>query len=412
MVAVLLVVSGCGPTVPANPAPSAGSTAAAEASGVAAVPPQGEGSLPGGLPTEMPAPTAKPSPKPTPAIATWSKPMLIRRGECGSMTAAIDTAGHYHVAAVCDGGIRYLTSDDGIGWTETSLPPPIDRLELEPQLTVDGDAVYLAYTRLAAVDGGCGDDGLVDLGVYTRSRQLPGGAWSDPVRVGHKGDHVQSFRVVDRVLHLTVSSKDGTGPVYYESQAGPVFTSILIPHAVSTSLRVGDDGHPRIAYATGHSIRYARVDGARLAIQTVAATARTNLVAPSLVLGPHDRAYMTWTQTIDIGGGCAGPDPGPLDGNYFATDAGGKWKTTRLSREPNGALLTLDASSGRIDVVMNDGPNLTRFSSVGGKNWSSARIAGTKGMGAAAIRVNPVTHALSLFTFTWDDAGMYLLTRS
>jgi hypothetical protein len=328
------------------------------------------------------------------------------------MTAAIDDAGRYHVAAECDGGIRYLTSADGSSWKETSFVPPVDRLEVNPQITLDWNTVYIAYTRLAPVDGGCGADGLEDLGVYTQSRHLPDGGWTDPVRVGHKADHLQSFRVVDRVLHLTVSSQDGRGPIYYESQAGPVFTELQIPHAVSTSLRVGDDGHPRIAYATGHSIRFARVDGAKLAVETVAASDETNLVAPSLVLGPGDIAYMVWTQATDDGSGCAAPDPGPIDGVYFGTDAGGAWKTTRLSREPNLASLTFDPSSGRIDVVVDDGPSVTRFSSVGGKTWSSARVAGTVGMSAVAIRVNPVTHGLSLFTFKWDDSGIYLLTRS
>jgi hypothetical protein len=408
LAAVLTIATGCAAT-PASIAPPPGGS-------VAVVPGSSVGDDLGLSPEPSPlppptTPTVHPSPPPTPAPITWSKPTLIRQGECGDMTAAIDSAGRYHVAAVCDGGIRYLTSSDGIDWKETSFVQPIDRLEVGPQVTLDGDTVYIAYTRLAPVDGGCGDDGLEDLGVYTRSRNLPDGTWTDPVRVGHKGDHLQSFRVANAVLHLTVSSQDGAGPIFYESQNGPVFTEVLIPHAVSTSLRIGDDGHPRIAYATGHSIRFARVDGAKLVVKTVAASDETNLMGPSLVLGPGDRAYMVWMQTTDGGGGCVGPDPGPLDGVYFGTDASGAWKTTRLSPEPNGASLTLDPSSGRIDVVIPDGPHLTRFSSFGGTTWTSARIAGTAGMYAGAIRVNPLTHGLSLFTFDADDTGIYLLTR-
>jgi hypothetical protein len=330
------------------------------------------------------------------------------------MTAAIDAAGRYHVAAVCEGGIRYLTSGDGIDWKETSLVPPIDRLEVDPQLTLDGDTVYIAYNRLAPTDGGCGDDGLQDIGVYTRSRHLPKGTWSDPVRVGGKSDRVQSFRVVGGVLHLTITTDDGGGPLYYESQAGPVVTQLLIPHAVSTSLRVGDDGHPRIAYATGHAIRYARVDGSHLAIETVAATDKTNLVSPSMVLGPGDRAYMIWTQTTDGGGGCAGPEPGPLDGLYFGTNASGTWKTMRLSRTQNGASLTLDPSSGRIEVVVKNGLPLIEFTSIGGDKWTSKKIPGTSGMVDALVRFNPKTHGLSVIAQKWNDTGSryYLLTKS
>jgi len=329
------------------------------------------------------------------------------------MSAAIDAAGRYHVAAVCDGGIRYLTSANGSSWKETSFVPPIDRLEVDPQLTLDGNTVYLAYSRLAPTDGGCGDDGLQDIGVYTRSRHLPNGSWSDPVRVGGKADRVQSFRVVDGVLHLTITTDDGSGPLYYESQAGPVVTQLLIPDAVTTSLRVGDDGHPRIAYATGHAIRYARVDGSHLTIETISATNKTNLVAPSMVLGPGDRAYVVWTQSIDGGRGCAGVEAGPLDGLYFGTNASGSWKTKRLSRTENQASLTLDPSSGRIEVVVKNGLPLIEFTSVGGDSWISKKIPGTSGMVDPLVRLNPKTHDVSVFAQKWNDSGsrVYLLTK-
>ena len=413
--AIVTVAAGCNAPAPARTSPVTGSGVAAVAA------PSTAGDFPGSpapspitLPSETVSPTPHASPRPAPAaVAAWSKPALIRRGPCSSLTAAIDTAGHYHVAAVCDVGIRYLTSDDGKAWKETSFVPPIDRLEVDPQLTLDGDTVYLAYNRLAPTDGGCGDDGLQDIGVYTRSRHLPNGSWSSPVRVGGKADRVQSFRVDDGVLHLTITTDDGSGPLYYESQAGPVVSELLIPNAVSTSLRVGDDGHPRIAYATGHAIRYARVDGAKLAIETVAATDNTNLTSPSLVLGPGDRAYMIWTQTTDGGGGCVSPEPGPLDGLYFGTDAGGRWTTTRLSRTPGEASLTLDLSSGRVEVVVKNGPLLTEFSSVDGDSWASRKIPGTESMGNALIRVNPNTHGNGIFALKWDENGsdIYILTR-
>ncbi len=413
--AIVTVAAGCNAPAPARTSPVTGSGVAAVAA------PSTAGDFPGSpapspitLPSETVSPTPHASPRPAPAaVAAWSKPALIRRGPCSSLTAAIDTAGHYHVAAVCDGGIRYLTSDDGKAWKETSFVPPIDRLEVDPQLTLDGDTVYLAYNRLAPTDGGCGDDGLRDIGVYTRSRHLPNGSWSSPVRVGGKADRVQSFRVDDGVLHLTITTDDGSGPLYYESQAGLVVSELLIPNAVSTSLRVGDDGHPRIAYATGHAIRYARVDGGKLAIETVAATDNTNLTSPSLVLGPGDRAYMIWTQTTDGGGGCVSPEPGPLDGLYFGTDASGRWTTTRLSRTPGEASLTLDPSSGRVEVVVKNGPVLTEFSSVGGDSWASRKIPGTESMGNALIRVNPNTNGNGIFALKWDEneSDIYILTR-
>jgi hypothetical protein len=335
--------------------------------------------------------------------------MLVRSGECMSLTAVIDRLGTYHVAAVCDGGIRYLTSKDGIDWNETSFPPAIDRLELDPQLTLDGNTVYLAYSLLAPTDGACGDDGLQDVGVYTRSAKLPNGAWSDPVRIGAVGDRVQSFRVAGGTLYLTVTAKDGGGPLFYESQAGSTLTRIALPGAVSTSLRVGDDGHARIAYSTDHAIRYARVDGSKLSTVTVTATDETYLQAPTLVLGPGDDAYMVWTQSTDGGGGCAGPEPGPLDGVYFGTDAGGRWKSARLTRTPGEASLTLDPVSGRIEAIANDGSSLARFASVGGTDWTAERIPGTRSLINAVIRLNPLTGRVSVLAMDFDK-GIYLLT--
>ena len=284
-----------------------------------------------------------------------------------------------------------------------------------PRSPLDGDTVYLAYSRLAPGDGGCGDDGLDDIGVYIRSRKIPNGSWSDPVRVGGQGDRVQSFRVVDGVIHLTITTDQGNGPIYYETQAGAVVSRLLLPDAVGTSLRVGDDGHARIAFATGPAIRYARVDGSHLSTATVAASDATNLLAPSLVLGPGDRGDMTWTQTSDAGGGCVSPDPNPLDGVYFGTDASGSWKTTRLTRSAGRSSLTLDPASGRIDVVADDtvgGGSLSHFGSANGKDWTSKKIAGTSRLFNPVVRLDPTNGSLTVFATDWSDTapGIYRLT--
>jgi hypothetical protein len=313
------------------------------------------------------------------------------------------------VAAECDGGIRYLTSADGLAWSETSFATPVQRREMDPQLTLDGDTVFLAYSLLAPTDGACGDDGLQDLGVYTRFLARPGGTWSEPVRVGAKGDRVQSFRVANGVKNLTVTADDERGPLYYEAQTGGHLTRVQIPHAVSTSLRVGDDGHARIAYATGGAIRYARADGDHLAITTVASSTKTNLMWPSLVLGPGDHAYLVWTQSTDGGGGCAGPGPGPLDGVYFGTDVSGRWKTTRLTKTPAAATLTLDPATGDVHVVVDKGSALVHYQSTSGDVWSSTKIPAPATLDGPFIRFNPVTGGLNVFMTDFDH-GIYLLT--
>jgi hypothetical protein len=198
LLASVIVASACSSATPASVVPSSGASAPVTLP-TASLPAESV-ALPSTtlVPTGTPLPTVEPSP--SAALAGWSAPVRIRNGSCWGLTAAIDPAGRYHVAAVCDNAIHYLTSPDGTDWAETSFVAPVDRLEEDPQLTLDGDTVYMAYSLLAPTDGGCGDDGLQDVGVYTRSIRPPNGSWSDPVRVGTTGDRVQSFPV-------------GTGPL-------------------------------------------------------------------------------------------------------------------------------------------------------------------------------------------------------
>jgi len=336
----------------------------------------------------------------------------MRRGECSNLAATIDDTGRRHVAAACDGGIRYLTSLNGTDWDETPFVPAIDRIETEPQIAVDGDTIYVAYSLLAPLEGGCGDAGLRDLGVYvrSRSRQQLDAAWSDPVRIGREGDRLQSFRAVDGVFHLTVTANDGQS-TFYQSQSSRGSTRIAVPEATSTSLRVGDDSHARIAFATGHAIEYARVEGDRLTVRTVAETDETFLKSPSLVLAAGDRAYVIWTQTTDPGGGCAEPDPGPLDGTYVAIQNGTGWDTGRITKSQGQTSLTLDPAAGGVDAIV-AGRDLTHFSSTG-EGWKSETVPGSEGIGTPVLRRDPATGALVVFGIGWETrVGLVGFTKS
>jgi hypothetical protein len=404
--AIVLVAAGCAASTPPSSVPSPAASSAAAATPTA---PTSPAVMP--VTTKTPSPTDQPSPTPLPRAAVWGKPRLIRHGPCSGLSAAIDADGRYHVAVDCGGEIRYLTSGDGTDWTETSFVPPIHRLETDPQITLDGDKVYLANSLLAPTDGGCGDDGYQDVGVYTRSKGAANGSWSDPVRVGVKGDRVQSFRVAGGVLHLTVTSADEGGPLYYESRSGSDLVRVPIPHAVTTSLRVGDDGHARIAYATGGAIRYARVERAHLSTTTIASSTKTNLMSPSLVLGPGDHPYIAWTQNVDNGGGCAGIEAGPLDGVYVATDASGKWTSHRITRTPGQASLTLDPATGRTHVVVVKDSGLTDYQSIGGSVWTSAKIPGTATLTDPLIRLDPLTGSVNVFGNDYDSGILVVIAR-
>lgn len=394
--------------------------AACSAPAVASPDPSGPVESPGALPSPSSRPagalrspttaaaTPAPSLRPSSQPATWSGPRIIRGGECSDLAATIDGSGRRHVAAECDGGIRYLTSLDGSDWDETPFVPAIDRLEKEPQIAVDGEAVHVAYSLLAPVEGGCGGDGLDDLGVFIRSRQRLGESWSDPVRVGQEGDRLEGFRAVGGVFHLTVTADDGRSR-FYQAQSSRGSTRIAIPGAISTSLRVGDDGHARIAYSTGNAIKYARVTGDELSIETVAESKVTTLKSPLLVLGSDQRAYVIWTQTTDPGGGCVGLDPGPFDGTYVAIQDGTSWNAERITKVQGETSLTLDPSTGGIDAVISRSP-LIHFTS-SGERWSSETIPGSEGIGWPVLRRDPLTGALVVFGIKWES-GVVSVTKS
>ena len=48
---------------------------------------------------------------------------------CDDLTAVVDAAGGYHVAADCDGGVHVFSSKDGSTWTDTLMVAPVHRTE-------------------------------------------------------------------------------------------------------------------------------------------------------------------------------------------------------------------------------------------------------------------------------------------
>lgn len=365
-------------------------------------------SLPSGTPSSA-APTASPKPTPSPTAkpaspAVWSTPTTVKGlANCWSVVAAIDDRGVSHLAAVCGYGpagsqIRYAVSNDARTWKTTAWAPPLSRLETDPQLAISGKKLYLAYTRLAPVDGGCGDDGLEDVGVYYRARTLPSGAWSKPIRIGDVADHLQSFRVSGAVLHATVVNETERATVY-ETVAAGALTRYPIGDAVGgTSLRIGDDGKARIAYESTHGISYGMVKGGRVSSATIPNSA--NGWAPALTLGPGNVAYVMWTRSYH-GLGCAEPGPDPEDGTYVATNASGTWISSRMT-PLQGATMTLDAATGELHAVVRDRDRIVYFHRPPGGDWAhetAVRITADP----AVIRVNPRSGAL--FVAVVNESG-------
>jgi hypothetical protein len=386
-IALISIVAACSAAAPSgSPAPSRGS-------GGLPIPSTAPSpAIPSpSAPTATPDPTPKPTPKPTPV---WSKAAVVNglKG-CFSVVAAIDGAGTSHLAANCGAGgkeIRYATSTDGRAWTAKTFAPPRNRLELDPQLAFEGNTLYLASTRVALTDGGCGDDGLADVGVYVRSRALPGGDWSEPEQVGSTADHLQSVRVSGGTLHLTVSNEKD-GKTYYEALTRGVISRQPIAGAAgSVALRIGDDGKARFAFEAASGIRYGTFDGSRIVSTTIPGS--EGGWAPVFVLAPGNAAIVIWNRSYH-GLGCAEPGPEPEDGTYLATNASGSWQTIKLSSRVGGASLALDTATGEIQALLGDYKSLTLYSRSFGGDWTKKSL-GTGWISSSVIRQNPVSGAL------------------
>jgi hypothetical protein len=373
-------------------------------------------------PEPTPEPTVAPTPRPPLPVAqankaTWSKPNLVMHGNCPRSVAVIDDSSRYHVAGECDMKIRYATSTNGKTWETTTFKAPAHRFDVDPQIAIDGRTLYLAFTRLRPTDGGCGDDGLVDVGVFYRTRALPSGKWSTPVQIGKPGDHLQSFRVVNGVIHETVNTHEEQGPVYYASQRGATHRRVLLKDAQQTSLRIGDDRRARVAFTTDHTVRLATIGSAgRVNTHTVFAANDVYTWSPVLVLGANNAAYLSWTATTWSGGGCADGDfQSPREGTWFATDASGRWERKRLTPDPTFASLAADAETGRVHVLYADSRGYRFITRAADGTWSGIRLDRSIDAGGLLLRRDAATGRFLAVGTQWteDEArnGIYALVR-
>ena len=356
--------------------------------------------------TSKPTEGAKPTTKPA---AKWSKPLPVERAHCESVAAVIDARGGNHVAMGCGGEIHYLDLDTD-DWDPVRFKPSEAREEYGPQLAIDGDIIYLAYSR-AAIEESCGD-GLRDVGVYYRTRKLSGGRqWSDPIRIGEVGDSLHTLRAAGGVVHATVGSADG-GHFYYETLRSGSHHRYEIPQATGmTSLRIGDDGRARIAYEGGGSLRYATFTGAGFSSQKIPGTSRG--YGPALVLGANDRPYLMWFRGIRPGGGCAEPEPPPDAGTYYSSERAGTWTSERLTTQQDVASMTVDTASGRVHVLVSDKRGRLAYMTKAGKASWSKRALDTSEVLDAVIRLDQGTGDLLIAYLGWDgeDPRPYVVTK-
>jgi hypothetical protein len=350
----------------------------------------------------------------------WSmKPHKVFSGGCLPPVATVDGSGRFHVAAICNGRIRYATSTDGRSWDTSTLPASPEAYDFDLQLAVDGTTLYLAYTHMGPFDadtcgGDAGPTGIIT--VHYRTRALPGGRWSAPARIGGVEQHLQSFRVVDGVIHETFDRGYGT-PISYASIQGSSIHEVEIPEAQQTSLRIGDDGRPRIAYTTGGAVRLATLSGGRLSTTTVFSATDVEVGSTAMVLGRGDSAFVSWAaMEIYQGEGCESVKPPTPShkGTWFATDVDGKWTTKRLTKDVGSAMLAVDVATGRLHAIYSDSRGIRYVTRAADGTWSGSRLVVPRDFAPSVLRRDPATGTLLLVGSRDDeaDAGIYSFTAS
>jgi hypothetical protein len=406
--AAVLIASGCGsdPTSTPTQAIAAASPTQSPAPATLAGVPEAP------APTSTSTPTPTPKPTPTPAT-TWTKPRQVGTlANCSAVTAGIDVASRYHVAAECAGSIHSYVSSDGRSWTASVFSHPANRQDLGPQVAFMGNVVYVGYTRIALVDGGCGDSGIRDVGVYFRSRNQPDGGWSVPVRIGAPDDRLDSFRVDGETIHATVYNA-GDGHAYYETLNGSTFHRYRLPKTSSggTLLRIGNDGRARIAFQSGGRIYYGVFTGG--VFFPIAGTNGRDMGA-NLVLDSSDKAHVVWTRLPYLipEGGCAYGDlPQHKDmGTYYATNASGTWQSQRITRDMGETSLQVDQKTGRVHILVND-RKLRYYTSAGDGKWSASTVP-SGSASSPLLRLDPATGTLLIvYLGGADGTTMYAMTK-
>jgi len=296
--------------------------------------------------------------------AAWTTPKRVDLAVgCVSAAGGIDSSGRTHVAAECDGRIRYSVAGANGSWSTTVFIPPANRLEQAPAIAFLGNAVYVAYTRVAPQDG-CGN-GYSDLGVYYRKRVLPSGTWSAPTRIGSVDDGLSGFRAAGSTLYATVVN--GTnGHSYYETRTGSTFHRYLISGATGpAALRIGSDGKARVAYRTNAGIRYGVFSGGTLASKLIGGSIPEDY-DPVLVLDAANNAHVLWTHSPYADPGCALRDVIPHDGTYYATNLSGSWKAGRITHRFGLAALAINNATHRVHVLVADGTGLRYYTKIPG----------------------------------------------
>jgi hypothetical protein len=100
----------------------------------------------------------------------------------------------------------------------------------------------------------------------------------------------------------------------------------------------------------------------------------------------------------------------PQDGTYFSSNTTGKWKTARFSTRTGATSLQVDATTGRVHVLIGDTELRYYTKSPTGK-WGVRKLASVNVL-YPSIRLDPTNGTLLVVYFRPDGpGGVYAMTR-
>jgi hypothetical protein len=334
-------------------------------------------------------------------------------GGCTGLVAGIDQDGGYHLIGDCSGKIRYWAAGPDGRWSLTKFAAPARGVEYGPIIAFNGETVYVFYTLVPDVEGGCGPGAppISHPGVYYRKRALSSGQWSDPVQVGKDNDTLTSGRGSGGTFYLAIFSAEGKP--YLERLLGSTASRVPLPGFGGEVLRIGSDGLLRLMYIADGGLRYGTLNGSSVSSQPVPGTDTFDDPA-GLVLGSGDIPYAVFVRNHARGGGCVTPGPDPSDGVYVAIRTSGMWRMQRITKDVGPAAITVARDTGKAYVLVAGG-SLELFRG-GASVWSSTAVS-PRSVGSPVLLLDSTAGGLLVGYSWWGSAsgagaGLYFQIRA
>lgn len=276
-----------------------------------------------------PPPSTSPSEVLPAAISFGTPERVVRAGHAG-IDMAVDGDGHIHLVAADDAAVWYATDRTG-AWTTRRAMGDIGgdgNVWFRPAIALDGQGrVHIVALRVLCID--CGPEGRWSYGIHyaTDVGRERGTFPARPERLTWGGNAPSLAAHGSKLMVAYQPNRDGAEAtmLYLLTKAGGAWTrSAIVRDGSSPSLQIGDDGKPRVAFATAHSLRFARARTTTgdWVIERIGSTGDLGFT-PVLALdaqgGPHvatinwtgmrvryvRRTATGWTQPVVVGRGRA-----------------------------------------------------------------------------------------------------------